>query len=236
MKGEVIVLRKYILLTVGLMLLAVFHPLSTEAMMNYQTTTFQAASVTAQKLNIRKGPDIKYAPVCTVQKGHILRVFAKIGKWYVVQTPDDFVGMAHENYLKPVTAASQPKLSTEEQEIFDLVNKTRADAKLKGLKVDENLLKSARAKAQDMASREYFSHESPVYGTLVDMLKEFKVSYKTTGENISGNAAPANAFKGWMDSLGHKKNILNSAFNYTGIGTAESSKYGKIVVQQFIGK
>ena len=87
-----------------------------------------------------------------------------------------------------------------------------------------------------MVDNNYFAHESPTYGTPFNMLKSFKVSYKTAGENIAGNSSNKNAVTSWMNSSGHKANILNSAFNYTGIGVVNSSKYGKVFVQMFIGK
>ena len=68
------------------------------------------------------------------------------------------------------------------------------------------------------------------------MLKSFKVSYKTAGENIAGNSSNSKAVEAWMNSEGHKANILNSSFNYTGVGVISGSKYGKIYVQMFIGK
>lgn len=63
-----------------------------------------------------------------------------------------------------------------------------------------------------------------------------KISYKTAGENIAGNSSNTKAVIAWMNSSGHKANILNSSYNYTGIGVVKSPKYGKIYVQMFIGK
>ena len=94
----------------------------------------------------------------------------------------------------------------------------------------------ARIKAEDMVTNNYFSHTSPTYGSPFDMLKSFKISYKTAGENIAANSSNSGAVNAWMNSSGHKANILNSSFNYTGIGVVNSSKYGKIFVQMFIGK
>lgn len=104
------------------------------------------------------------------------------------------------------------------------------------LKVDEEVQRVARIKAEDMAKNNYFSHTSPTYGSPFDMLRSFKISYKTAGENIAGNSSNSAAVNSWMNSSGHKANILNSSFNYTGIGVVSSSKYGKIYVQMFIGK
>ena len=94
----------------------------------------------------------------------------------------------------------------------------------------------ARIKAQDMVDNNYFAHESPIYGTPFEMLKSFKISYKTAGENIAGNSSNSGAVTAWMNSSGHKANILNGNYNYTGIGVVNSSKYGKVYVQMFIGK
>lgn len=127
-------------------------------------------------------------------------------------------------------------LSADEKEVFDLINKQRTNNGLSALKVDAGVLKVARVKAQDMVDNNYFSHNSPTYGSPFDMLKSFKVTYKTAGENIAGNSSNSGAVNAWMNSSGHKANILNNSFNYTGIGVVKSSKYGKIFVQIFIGK
>ncbi|NMB96529.1 MAG: SCP-like extracellular protein, partial [Clostridiaceae bacterium] len=74
------------------------------------------------------------------------------------------------------------------------------------------------------------------YGSPFDMMRQFDISFRTAGENIAGNKTVEGAFKAWMNSAGHKKNILNSSFNYTGIGIVDSPKYGKILVQMFIGR
>jgi len=68
------------------------------------------------------------------------------------------------------------------------------------------------------------------------MLKNFGISYKTAGENIAGNSSNSAAVNAWMNSSGHRANILNGNYNYTGIGVVSSPKYGKVYVQMFIGK
>lgn len=87
-----------------------------------------------------------------------------------------------------------------------------------------------------MVDNNYFSHTSPIYASPFDMLKSYGISYKTAGENIAGNSSNSGAVNAWMNSEGHRANILNSSFNYTGIGVVKSPKYGKIYVQMFIGK
>jgi len=131
----------------------------------------------------------------------------------------------------PITGVSQ-----DDKNLLELVNKARSDVGAGALQFDAELMKVARLKAQDMVDKNYFSHQSPTYGSPFDMMRHFGISFKTAGENIAGNRTVEGAFKAWMNSEGHKKNILNSGFNYTGIGIVDSPKYGKILVQQFIGK
>ena len=127
-------------------------------------------------------------------------------------------------------------MTADEKEVFNLINKERQNNGLSALKVDEEVQRVARIKAQDMVNNNYFSHQSPTYGSPFDMLKSFKISYKTAGENIAGNSSNSSAVSAWMNSSGHRANILNGNFNYTGIGVVNGSKYGKIYVQMFIGK
>jgi len=133
-------------------------------------------------------------------------------------------------------SSNTSSLSSDEKEVFDLINKQRTNNGLSPLKTDTGALQVARVKAQDMVDNNYFSHNSPIYGSPFDMLKSFKVTYKTAGENIAGNSSNSGAVNAWMNSSGHKANILNSSFNYTGIGVVKSSKYGKVFVQIFLGK
>lgn len=93
------------------------------------------------------------------------------------------------------------------------------------------LNKVAMAKAQDMYNNNYFDHQSPTYGSPFDMMKSFGITYSTAGENIAkGQTSPAEVMNQWMNSPGHRANILNSS--YTQIGIAY---YNSEWVQEFIG-
>ncbi|MFC9275224.1 CAP domain-containing protein, partial [Bacillus spizizenii] len=88
--------------------------------------------------------------------------------------------------------------------------------------------------SRDMKDKNYFDHQSPTYGSPFDMMKSFGISYKTAGENIAkGQKTPEEVVKAWMNSEGHRKNILNPNFTHIGVGYVES---GSIWTQQFIGK
>ena len=140
--------------------------------------------------------------------------------------------------LVPPQSTSVPAagITQEEQTLLNLVNKARTDAGVRTLAFDMALVKTARLKAADMVQNNYFSHQSPTYGSPFDMMRQFGITFTTAGENIAGNQTVERAFNAWMNSEGHRKNILNPSFNYTGIGIASGSPYGKIFVQQFIGR
>lgn len=224
-------------------------------MQHYYNVDFSTAIVTASTLNVRSGPGTNYPVVAKVGKNEYIRVFAGVGNWYIVQVEGDYVGAVSKQYVKAIypnsggsstgggstngsgnTTTSTSGLTTDELEVFNLINKQRTKNGLSALKIDSEVQNVARIKAQDMVNNNYFSHTSPTYGSPFDMLNSFKVSYKTAGENIAGNSSNSAAVTAWMNSSGHKANILNSSFNYTGVGVVNGSKYGKIYVQMFIGK
>jgi uncharacterized YkwD family protein len=126
-------------------------------------------------------------------------------------------------------------LSADEQKMVELVNQERAKYGLAPLKVNMELVRVARLKAQDMVENNYFSHTSPTYGSPFEMMKQFGISYRTAGENLAGAPSVEVAHQSLMNSSGHRANILNPSFTQVGIGVVEGSAYGKIFVQMFIG-
>ncbi|MDQ2087514.1 CAP domain-containing protein [Herbivorax sp. ANBcel31] len=127
-------------------------------------------------------------------------------------------------------------ISEEEQILIDLINKEREEAGVEPLKLDMELMEVTRLKAKEMVEKNYFSHQSPKHGSPFDMMRRHDIEFKSAGENIAGNNTIEGAVKAWMESEGHKKNILNSKFGYTGVGIVDSPAYGKVIVQHFIGK
>ena len=222
------------------------------AMTHYQTVGTTTGIVTASALNVRQGPGTNYKIVTMIYKNEYIRVFAQIGDWYVIQTDKDYIGMVSKKYVKliyPTGGAADNQentntdqtqnsngLTSDEQETLDLINTKRTEAGLSALKIDSEVQNVARVKAQDMVDNNYFSHTSPTYGSPFDMMKSFGIKYKAAGENIAGNSSNSGAVNAWMNSEGHKANILSNNYNYTGLGVVSSPKYGKIYVQMFIGK
>lgn len=110
-------------------------------------------------------------------------------------------------------------VSSIEQEVVRLVNLERAKHNLQPLILDLEVSAVARLKSQDMNSKKYFSHTSPTYGSPFDMLKSFNISYKTAGENIAKGQKTAQAVvTAWLNSEGHRRNILSSSFTHIGVG------------------
>jgi len=207
------------------------------AMTHYQTVDTPTGLVTASALNVRQGPGTNYDVVTLVYKNEYIRLFAKIGDWYVMQTDEDYIGMVSSKYVKliyPTGGASDntqnsdgstnqntSALTEDEQEVFKLINQKRTENGLSALVMDDELQNVARVKAQDMVDNNYFSHNSPTYGTPFEMIKSFGITYKAAGENIAGNSSNTGAVNAWMNSEGHKANILSNNYNYTGIAVVK---------------
>ena len=128
---------------------------------------------------------------------------------------------------------SSSSVSAYESEVVRLVNVERAKNGLGALTLNAKLSDVARAKSQDMRDKGYFSHTSPTYGSPFDMMTSFGISYRTAGENIAmGYSSPQAVVTGWMNSPGHRANILNSSFTQIGVGYVASGNYW---TQMFIG-
>ena len=120
-----------------------------------------------------------------------------------------------------------------EQQVAVLVNEQRAANGLAPLALSEELSNAARAKSQDMHDNNYFSHTSPTYGSPFDMLKSFGISYRAAGENIAmGYSSPEAVVNAWMNSAGHRANILSSSYTQIGVGYVADGNYW---TQEFIG-
>lgn len=105
------------------------------------------------------------------------------------------------------------------EEVCRLVNKERAANKLKPLVLDMKLSPVAQAHAEDMVDRQYFSHDTPEGLSPFDRMKAAQISYQTAGENIAyWYKTPAEVMTSWMNSSGHRANILNSKYGKIGVG------------------
>ena len=120
-----------------------------------------------------------------------------------------------------------------ESEVIRLVNEQRVQNGLKPLTANWELSRVARYKSQDMVDNRYFSHTSPTYGTPFQMMRSFGLNFRTAGENIAyGQRTPQAVVNGWMNSSGHRANILNASYTQIGVGYVVNGHYW---TQMFMG-
>lgn len=136
----------------------------------------------------------------------------------------------------PTTQANSTSLTSMEQQMVNLVNQARAQNNLPALQVDMQVTNVARIKAQDMIDNNYFSHNSPKYGSPFDMMKSFGVHFVKAGENIAGNQTVQAAENALMNSPGHRENILSPDYTHIGIGIKKGGPYGNMFSQMFVSK
>lgn len=123
-------------------------------------------------------------------------------------------------------------LSSEEQQMLDLINSERVKKGVKPLIADSRLVKAARLKSQDMIDNDYFAHESAKYGAPSELVAAQGVSYHCVGENLARSGTVQQAHRGLMGSPGHRQNILNPQFRLIGIGIIKGRR-GVTVSQEF---
>lgn len=143
-----------------------------------------------------------------------------------------------ENVDQPSNNEQEPDLngvSAIEREVVRLVNVERQKNGLSPLELDVELSNVARTKSKDMATNNYFSHTSPTYGSPFEMMKQFGINYSAAGENIAmGQSTAASVVNAWMNSEGHRANILNANFTKIGVGYYKGSNGSPYWTQMFI--
>lgn len=171
---------------------------------------------------------------CTVQRHAYIRI---CGDWWEIplqpgeelpaQPPEEETPPAEEAPPQETPPAQEnpdedaPEESGGVQEaaeaVASLVNAARRDAGLSELELDADLCAAAQARAQEIAQS--FSHTRPDGSSCFTILEEFGISYRAAGENIAmGQRTPEEVMDGWMNSSGHRANILNGTFTSIGVG------------------
>lgn len=141
-------------------------------------------------------------------------------------------------YPYPIGSGNSEFLYEQAARVLELSNQARSDAGLRPLAGDAALDKLARSRSEDMAVRNYFSHDTPDGTNLFDMLRQLGIPYRSAGENIAMNTAGSLqtatvAFDGWMNSSGHKANILRTTFGKLGVGVYRSNSGKTYLTQVF---
>ena len=178
------------------------------------------------------------ASTYTVKKGDSLWKIAVAHEVGLSEIKSVNPAIKNYNLIYPGQVINIPATNTSvtayEKEVVRLVNAERAKQGLSALEYDWQLSRVARYKSEDMQKNNYFSHTSPTYGSPFNMMKSFGITYRTAGENIAkGYRSPAAVVDGWMNSPGHRANILNSSFTHIGVGYVEGGNYW---TQMFVGR
>ncbi|MDN4492073.1 S-layer homology domain-containing protein [Ureibacillus sp. BA0131] len=118
------------------------------------------------------------------------------------------------------------------EQVVEYTNIERAKNGLQPLEIYQPVMNSAQIKSDDMSKNSYFSHNSPTYGTPFELMTSLGISYRAAGENIAkGQRTAQEVVEAWMNSEGHRANILNANFTHIGVGYAQDGNYW---TQQFI--
>jgi uncharacterized YkwD family protein/spore coat assembly protein SafA len=184
-------------------------------------------------------PNVSFAQqVYTVQSGDSLWKIAvryQVGISEIIQANPQF---KNPNVIYPGEKVNIPNLSATksiESQVITLTNQERAKNGLKPLTANWELSRVARYKAMDMRDKNYFSHTSPTYGDPFTMMKNFGIAYTAAAENIAaGQSTPQAVVQAWMNSSGHRANILNAAYTEIGVGYAKGGSYQYYWSQMFI--
>jgi len=134
------------------------------------------------------------------------------------------------------TATTSTENNKLEKQVVTLVNQERAKQGLAPLKENVKLSSVARTKSGDMVANNYFDHTSPTYGSPFDMMKHFGITYTAAGENIAmGQPTADSVMTAWMNSPGHRANILSKNYTEIGVGVAKDKSGAIYWTQEFIG-
>lgn len=128
------------------------------------------------------------------------------------------------------------QIKSAEQQAFDLLNADRKANGLPALRLNGSLVVLAENYGQDMINRNYFSHYNPEGLSPFDRMRNYGINYRSAGENLAINNSVSAAERAFMNSPGHRANILNSSYTEVGVGVSYDSRGSVYVVQEFIGR
>ena len=206
------------------------------------TTNASAENCTVQKgdslWKIARRYNVRFSDLCDVNEK--LRSLSEIYPYQRVELPHGSEGertnsnSQDDNIQLQNDTPNGVTQSAQASEVLQLVNKERAKQGLQALTLSGDLTSIANTKAADMRDNGYFSHTSPTYGSPFEMLQRFGVQYTAAGENIAAGQKSAEAvMNDWMNSSGHRANILNKEYKELGVGYVTGGTYGTYWVQLF---
>lgn len=195
-----------------------------------QKKFISAAGILSAAIMLSAAAGARESLTHTVQKGDTMWKIANLYEVGLSEIKSANLHISNPDLIYPGQILNIPGVDdtvlSYESEVIRLVNEQRVKNGLNELQADWELSRVARFKSQDMKDNKYFSHTSPVYGTPFEMIKNFGISYKSAGENIAkGQATPQAVVNAWMNSSGHRANILNSTYTKIGVGYVADGRY-----------
>lgn len=174
----------------------------------------------------------------TVQSGDSMWKIAvryEIGLSELAQANPQIKNLALIYPGQKITVPNIDSVKALEAEVCRLVNVERSKRGLQQLKQHWELSRCARYKSQDMINKNYFAHESPTYGSPFKMMESFGIRFSAAAENIAyGQKTPQEVMNSWMNSSGHRSNILSPSYLEIGVGAAKDSNGNIYWTQMFI--
>jgi uncharacterized YkwD family protein/spore coat assembly protein SafA len=186
-------------------------------------------------------PSVSFAQqIYTVQPGDSLWKIAvryQVGLSEIIAANPHFSNPSLIYPGQKVTIPNYDATKSIETQVVQLTNQERAKHGLRALTQDWELSRVARYKSMDMRDKNYFSHDSPTYGSPFTMMKSFGISYRAAAENIAaGQTTAQEVVKAWMNSPGHRANILSNNYTHIGVGYAKGGSQRHYWTQMFISK
>ncbi len=178
-----------------------------------------------------------FAATHVVQSGESLWKISKkyqIGLSEIIEANQQIENPDLINPNQKVNIPTKDEIKSIEHQVIQYTNQEREKYGLSPLRPDWQLSRVARYKSEDMQQNNYFSHQSPTYGSPFNMMNDFNINYRSAAENIAqGQETPYQVVQAWMNSSGHRANILNSEYTHIGVGYVRSGNYW---MQMFISK
>ncbi|MFA9458396.1 CAP domain-containing protein [Halalkalibacter sp. AB-rgal2] len=158
----------------------------------------------------------------------------------VTDEPKEHVANSPASEKQDTEVEEQPEVKERasnqdfERQVVALTNEERKKHGLADLEIDNKLMDAARMKSNDMQTNDYFAHESPTYGSPSEMKQHYGIDFRASGENIAhGYSSPEAVVNGWMNSEGHRQNILREEYTHIGVGYDGAGHYW---TQMFVGR
>lgn len=209
---------------------------------------FSASPAFAQHCDVKKGDSMwRIAKRYNVEFRRILELNKHYKNPHMIhprdeiELPDGSTGVGTNNAGTGDKETENDKTadqntSEQAEAVLKLVNQERSKQGLQALTLDKKLNNVAQLKAEDMRNKNYFDHNSPTYGSPFDLMRSQGVDYRTAGENIAaGQTSAEKVMQDWLNSSGHRANIMNANYKKLGVGYCVGGSYGTYWVQEFTG-